>query len=54
MDYLREYPALFLVMGSIPIILGLAFYFLMKSDREKPKSKKKKTKAKSSSKEKSS
>ena len=48
-DYLNEYPALFAVMVGIPLVLLVAFYFLMKSDGSKAPKTKKKKKAKSSS-----
>jgi len=44
-DYLKEYPLLVGVCALLPILLCLAFYFLMRSEEPKPrKSKKKKNK----------
>ena len=46
-DYLKEYPLLVGVCVALPVLLCLAFFFLMRSEEPKPrKSKKKKSKDK--------
>merc|ERR1719205_428812 len=46
-DYLKEYPLLVGACVALPLLLCLAFFFLMKSEEPKPrKSKKKKDKSK--------
>jgi len=48
-DYMQEYPALIALCVALPVLLLLAFYFLMRSEEPKIKKSKKKKKDKESS-----
>ena len=45
-DYLRDYPLLFIVMVGIPLFLLISFIYLMRPETEEPKKRKKKKKEK--------